>query len=210
MNTVDALKQGMARIATHVKFQHCYFLILANIAFGVAFFIAVYILKLDAVNKMIVGNGIGGFAGFVVLIFTYLGYIKYSQIIRNDKLHTYTSIIVIISTVGFIIFSLPSFLGWLFNIGGIIPSVTSFILFYILREIKNDEATYFEKLSNLYLALSITQFIMTIDKVSSSSLHILKASYAIFAVVSVIAIYWKLKLFQHLYSKYEKVQLAKE
>jgi hypothetical protein len=209
MNTIDALKRMMARIAMHVKFQYCYFLFLANIGFGIAFFIAVYILKIDAVNKMIVENRIGGFVGFVVLTFTYLGYIKYSQIIRNDKLHTYTSIIITIATVGFLIFGIPSLFDWLHKIGDVVPCISSFMLFYILREIKNDEVTYFEKLSSIYLALSIIYIIMGADRVSSGSWRVLKTSHAAFAVVSLIALYWNLKLFQHLYRKYEKVQLAK-
>ncbi len=209
MNVLDSLKQRTYQVARFVKFQYCYVLYFASIALGISFSIAVYVFKIDILNNLvlqIVGNGIGGFIALIVSLYLSLGYIKYSRIIGNDRLHAIISINMLMGIAGFILLNMPYTFDGLYDKYKVVPMATTFLLFYVFRTIKNEEMPYFKKLSGAFLILFYLHVMMTGLKLIVGLWSVYKVLFFAFSVISLLATYWQAKLFQHLYYKYEKVQ----
>jgi hypothetical protein len=211
MKAFYVLNQKTSQMSKFAKFQYCYIYFLANIAFGIAYIIATYILRIDKLDFLfmqIVGNSLGGFVSLIISLYIYLGYIKYSHNVNSDKLHNVFSIIIVMAITGFILMNTPYPVDWLYKKYKLVPIITSFLLFYVFKTIDTEEKTYFQRLSLVYLAQFILQVVMASIKLIVGSMSVFFVFYFIQAGVSLLTIYLEATLFRQLYHKYEKGQLV--
>jgi hypothetical protein len=160
------------------------------------------LISLDSFNRYIEHPAFL-LGGAVVFLYVYFGYIKYANLIQNQKLHKTIIIIVVLWAADVFLSKIGYPLDWLimkFPFAGI---VSPLLLFLIFRTLKNDEGLYFQRLSKLNLYMFIVQLVILGQKLASVK-YIILLAYFVMAFLGLITFYREATLFRHLYRKFEK------
>jgi len=197
-------------IMKYINFKYCRYSV----------FIAIVLLIL---SSFFVKSLTGAFM-FLFVLYIYLGFIKYSFIISDNKFKKMIILLIGLSFIDLILWgtdllpldlatssdqplnssiSLVSFYSFAYAVGGSIYLIS----YYSFRLIKNAEVLYFNKLSTLYLYLfpiATGIFLLDILNIYKLGFPVLSIILKLATIVITIWIaFWKFELFSHLHSKYE-------
>lgn len=192
-------------IERYITFRTCYIFVIVG-AISPAFFLPIVII-FSQVHYYI--GIIGKFMLFILNLYIYAGFIKYSFIVNERKFRKIMAIVIILSVINLILSFFQVMLPFKASIILFLP--VGLLLFYGFRLIRNAESVFFSKLSKLTLSLLIVGILITIgmgllEKTKSEIwlALVIPCSLAGFYVV-VSFVYWEFKLFRHLHFQYEKV-----
>lgn len=201
-----------ALIMKYVKFKNCYYLLFIYLLF-LWISLLLFFLPNTSLEPL---NIIHITVATLLILYIYLGFIKYS-FIENEGL--FRNIVIIIICL-ILIHSLLIFLHDVLNINplkdfyrnslGLLNLLQAISFYYAFKLILNDEFKYFRRLSLLNLFLCIMGLCFSIVLILNlffppsliSSIGLLLFFLSIF-VINLLICYWEIRLFRYLYFKYE-------
>jgi hypothetical protein len=201
-----------ALIMKYVKFKNCYYLL-----FIYFLFLWISLLLFILPNTSFGPLNIIYVTGITLLtLYIALGFIKYSLIVNEDLFRNIVIIIIFLVLIhSFLMFlhnvlninPLKSFYGNSLNLLELLQALS---FYYAFKLILNDEFKYFRRLSTLNLILVIMGLCFSMVLLLNmfhppsliSSIGLLLFFLSMFAI-SFLICYWEIRLFRHLYFKYE-------
>jgi hypothetical protein len=201
-----------ALIMKNVKFKNCYYLLFVYILF-LWMSLLIFLLPNTSLKPLNIIH-----ITFITLLslYIYLGFIKYSFIVNEGLFRNIFIIIICLM----LIHSLLTFLHDVLNINplksiyrnslGVIELLKALSFYYAFKLILNDEFKYFRRLSLLSLFLIIMALCFSmllliylfLPPNPISSIVLLLFFLSIF-MINLLICYWEIRLFRHLYFKYE-------
>ena len=204
-----------ALIRNNITFKNCYLFLILDILLIVPVGIMTVIAPQFETHVEI----ISAIISFILTLYIYMGYIKYSYI-ADEKKFRKIILIVIAILFGDFIFSLietkTKFNSQMvFNYLSLMP-LSYPLLFYGFKLIRNGKVDIFKRLSrlNLYLFVlivfsSVTLLIATKSFTESIQWIILLPFLLAVLIIAILLIYWELKLFKYLSTKYDHLFIPK-
>jgi len=196
----------------YVKFKNCYYLLFLYLLF-LWISLLLFLLPNTSYEPL---NIIHVTVITLLTFYIYLGFIKYSFIVNEELFRNIVIIIICLMLIhSFLIFlhdvlNINPFKSYYRNSLGILNLLQALSFYYAFKLILNDEFKFSRRLSllNLFLFIMVLCFSMVLllnlflPPSLISSIGLLLFFLSIF-VINFLICYWEIKLFRHLYFKYE-------
>ena len=201
-------------IMNYVRFRICYLSLLLSVVLTIVFGV-LYASKIIDENVLKSGGFLNSAWVMVIGVFwglyLNLSFIKYSFLVDALKFRR-----IVIIAIGLVFFNLlissllKRFWGLesCYNYGSFSGIVSSLLWFIGFRSVANTEPGFFQRLSRLCLYLFVFEIVSCIVSLLIKHFPELKfmniLRFLPNGIIQVLIFYWKIKLFRHLYLKYEK------
>lgn len=201
----------MASIMKYITFRNCYnFLIFDFVQVPIFVILRELIFKTTQIPLMILQMLITYFLNFYI----YTGYVKYSDIVDEGKFRKIMFLVIGIYFISFVLSNLhmPQKLSPSNYLNYLSPMPIAYVLmFYSFRLIRNEEKKFFRILSILNLCIFFIAIIGMISipvitkNFTGSTKYIYFLPFVVGGfIVSIAELYWQVKLFRRLSSKYDE------
>lgn len=198
-------------IMKYVKFKICYLFLLWGIVLCILFgcLLASKVIPHTLLKSpsFFIFNIIGLFVGFYIN----LGFVKYSFIVNAEKFRKIITIIIGLLFINFIVSFFKtvlnleaSYMPHYFSLSG---ALMSLLFFFAFKLVQHCEVKFFPRLSRLNLYSFIFELISLPVTLSVKYFSAPKFIYILSfpqCIISILILYWEIKLFRYLYFQYEK------